>query len=779
MEGRSQLRLGSSRTFGGHHHCNVVPETDSSDDDYIPSRLPKRTSASPSKRLGYAPVPSDANNIKRAPPATTQGGIVLFSGSKKPRNAYNTTTMSPSKSPQPATGTRKTPIHKSQLSTSSEDSVVDGLISSVNGVLHHRQSRECHDQGLPQAVCTSVVSYNSNPQFNHLNSSSEDVQPGPDAASNEKSQTETELLETQADTISFLEMDSVWEVPDSPAKPNIPNIPEYISGMTQLQPLKKRRGRPPKNPSRSGMVELLPNHKPGNANREQGVPRKHYTLLCDGQDKDYMTRGAEIELEIKSSDDESVQLGQSTDGLQNEDFADDEHLAPDELVESNGNRSFDSATLSDSLSEFDTDLGSDDGVGGYSFQHDEDVFNARQKLVDVESDEAFKGPSDDYLSIRLDHRPLQQLCKLLGNKHWAGVAGGWQWRHFDYVGVESTPARALLPMLAKLERLLQATPKAPDLEAQNRFLREHANMLNHYLHKIKIVVEHIRTGLETPERDEANHQAGSRKRKRMLRDLIKYVIPMLTHVLASAWGLGGHSWLKASFTSAAIELLERVLGWIMRLHLRLLRELDRCCPEGELQSHGLKQAWRERKVKREVLAPLVDDVFRIIAAAPDQLAEVEARVQKELQQRQLQVEQERLQEIERKATEKLRQAEVAERKKRSLLSIHGITYRLGTEAPTPRTTTTSYKTSPSPELGSIEWSLEEQELLFRRIQTSFPICPDLNALSRELNKPAAQTVLMTEQILRRMLTKVLIGYSAEALDLELHQIMRSSGIAGL
>ncbi|KAI0876743.1 hypothetical protein GGS24DRAFT_450171 [Hypoxylon argillaceum] len=448
----------------------------------------------------------------------------------------------------------------------------------------------------------------------------------------------------------------------------------------------------------------------------------------------------------------------------------DDDLAQYEAIEADDNQNIDPGANEDgNLSEFIDGFETDSGSGSIvdpseeSFKHDVDAFNARQtRHVGVED---FEGPADDdVLAVRLDYQPLGQLCKLLSDVSWAGVKGNWQWRDFDYDDAETKPARALLPVLAKLERFYQACPKAPDLEEQNQFLREHADMLRYYFHKITIVVDHIRTcRLEIPEHNEATYNANSRKRKRMSRDLVLYIIPMLAHVFASTWGLGGKRWLKASFTSTAVELLKRALGWIMVLHPRLLEELKRCSLEenpGKPEGHRLQQAWQRRNVKREEIGPLLDNLYQVIAAAPDQLAEAEIHAREELQQREQQLRQEKL-------DDEARQALVAERKKRSLLSIHGIHYRLESSA-------TSSRRPSSRSSRSAEWSVEEQRILFLRIQASFPVCPDLKDLCFELNKTVAQTLAMTEDILRKMLAKVLVGYSPEEQAAELRRIMHTS-----
>ncbi|KAJ2992091.1 hypothetical protein NUW58_g2295 [Xylaria curta] len=431
------------------------------------------------------------------------------------------------------------------------------------------------------------------------------------------------------------------------------------------------------------------------------------------------------------------------------------------------NKCNDSGTLSDLIDGYDTDTACDDVDQSTedSFEHDVDAFNARQ-IRHTEDEESFEGPlNDDVLAIHLDHQPLRDLCKLVGNSSWAGMKGNWQWRRFDYDGIKTMPARALLPVLAKLERLYQATPKAPRLEAQNRFLREHASMLRFYFRKIKTIVEHIHTQrLETPDRNKAAHNTDPRKRERITRDLVLYIIPMLTHVLVSAWGLGGESWRETSFTNAAVEVLKRTFGWIMLLHRRLLRELERCPIEKEPESDHQKQAWRRRNAKREEIGPLLNALFQVIAAAPAQLVEAKTRTKMELQRRQQQLRRERQLKMEQKAAEEARR--VAEQKKRSLLSIRGIHYPL-------RSSTSS---EPSPM--SAEWSLEEQRLLILRIQASYPSCPDLDNLRWELNKTLAQMVIMTKHLLGKMLDKVLIGYSAEERAAEVRRIMDSSGVAG-
>ncbi|KAI0439677.1 hypothetical protein F4803DRAFT_530157 [Xylaria telfairii] len=788
MEPQSQLRHrmpGSSPPLTDHN----PPEAESSDEDDGDIPASKPPSVSPSKRLAVSslrvPLRPHANQAKRSFPDAALGGIVLYPGSKKPRNGYNMIPASRENPPYLAPGspcapiaTVETPSHVRSPSVSSGD-VVEGLLNSLNDAFRHCETRRAQgcmehqlrqacpptfdqsdevqpegreehairvgEQGcsLPLAISTSLISDALPPNPDNLDGVNENMKRDLDVPPHEESQPEI-AIQTRVDTVSPPGIDA-WEVPESPGELNARQDNPDATRQT-LQPTKKR-GRPPKFHKAVSIAESIPNSEPDAGKRKPGRPRKHYPRV--GQNN--QDSGAPTSIYVP---------GLTQDQLESHDPA--ECNNDDDLT--------DSEMLSEPLHESDTDSGDEkDEDCEDSFQHDVDVFNAHQARHNKEEN-IFGPPDDDILAIYLDYQPLRQLCKLLGNIAWAGAKGNWQWRYFKYDGAKTGPARALLPVLAKLEKLYQATPKAPNLEAQNHFLSEHANMLGYYFHKIEKLVEHIRTQ-RLFEHNEETHNIDSRKRKRMARDLVVYIIPMLAHVLASAWGLGGVTWSKTSFTSAAVEVLKRTLGWIMLLHPCLLKELEKCPLEEKPENHRLEKAWHGRNVKREEIAPLLIDLFQVIAAAPDRLAETEARAKKELQRRQRRLRRERQLKIEQEAAAEARRAAVAERKKRSLLSIHGIHYRLGTSTPTSRL-------SPSA-LESSEWSTEERRLLFFRIQASYPVCPDLNTLRWELNKTVAQTVAMTKHILGKMLAEVFKGYSVEERAAETRRIMRSYEVAGL
>ncbi|KAI0405103.1 hypothetical protein F4802DRAFT_564373 [Xylaria palmicola] len=791
-------------------------DEDEDDDDIPASKLPV---VSPSKPVPAFSAQSPAHQLKRSLSDAARGGIILYPGSKKPRNGYNmaptprkllsSSIQSPIGPPAAAVQAfSRTP----SLDSSSDDDIHEGLVSSVNAALHFRQSRttqddvesetqkpevpashlpngveaekleeydirvETPDPGSPLVAETHLApcALPPNPVVDVPNGELESASGSAGAARDRENQAEPGVL-TQVDTLSAPEHD-VWDVPKSPVQPSGQEGNDSSATLGSNKPVIKRRGRPP----RSSKVKTLPHSTPITKKRPVGRPRKHHLRLHSEADIDQIAdittfRKGPIPCVLDSDAQLPSQSPTVSDFInpapptaaneamdhaaprvpdgdveeRNGDFGSAGRLPQYELTRfddderSNPSLSGQDETASDILEEFNTDLTNSSDLdlpNEDRFKHDVDAFNDSQPYNSTDK-EVFKGPSDDdILAIHLDHEPLSQLCSLLGGASWAGVRDNWQWQNFDYKGAESKPVRALLSVLARLERLYQAAPKAPDLKEQNRFLRRHADMLCHYFLKIEMIIRHIRTQqLHDLEHDEAAHNVGAHNRKgTMTRDLVLYAIPMLVHVLSSAWGLGGRTWRRTSFTGAAVGLLARALGWIMVLHRRLLKVLDRCPFEGKPESQGGKRAGHQRSEKREEIVPLLERLFQVIAAAPDQLAEAESR---------------------------------AKGKQGRPLSSRDTGNRAGPS-------TTGSRVSPPPALRPAEWSMEEQRLVFLRIQASFPICPDLDNLRWEVGKTVEQTAAMTEHILAKMLAKVLIGYSKEEQAAKVREVMLTSPMVG-
>ncbi|GAP88308.1 hypothetical protein SAMD00023353_3001100 [Rosellinia necatrix] len=889
---RGSIRPPADRDLRASSEANSSDE----DDGDIPAN--KIPTVSPSKPPFFTRTHID--RAKRPHSDIAQGGIVLYAGSKKPRNGYNMAPIAreppPSLRPDFLCGNmsiEQTPSRaESIISIDSEDNVSDALVSRVNDAFRRRDAHQTQGQAEAPAANSSneikleelggdetraddqdlhlpLLDPNSfNITYKNTEELFRDNRDGtlPTAVALDKENREELGIRMRANPVS-LPAGGDLNLAKSPTQLNELEDDRNATPHSIQEVPARKRGRPPK----VRRVSDIPNSTLDTGKKKPGRPRKSYPRLRDEPHEDYATHPAKLHdktiSRVPDSDSQplrqlsllpngtslvqpittnesidgpreagqdnglhaSVHLSGAThgqksdisqqsycptcpdpnnsplapepniqptpkqqegalrstnvavyctrDGLdrQNGGLGRDQKLAHLEALERHDNECADSdaensdEVLSNRIDGFDTDSERRKNVDEAtedSFEHDIDAFNALE-TPDTEEDDVFKDPTDDdTLAIHLDYQPIEQLCQRLGDKSWAGLKDNWQWRRFEHVDPETRPAQALLLVLMKLERLYHATPKAPNLRAQNQFLREHANMLRYYFHKVGIVVEHIRTErLDTPGHEGTGDQAGSRKRKRMTRDLVSYVIPMLAHVLVTAWGLGGKTWLQTSFTSTSLELLRRSLGWIKVLYPRLLCELKR--PVEEIPGNrNQQQVWGRQDIVRENIDTLLDEVYQAIGTGLDQLAETEAGAGKRPQTHSRKVRRDEQPTIEQTATEEARQAVVAERRTRSLRSDRDIHYH-------DELSTTHSQQSPSLALRPVEWSIEEQRVLFLRIQASFPLCPDLENLRWELNKTLAQTVAMTEQILGKILAKVLIGYSAEEQTAQLRQIMRS------
>ncbi|KAJ3567388.1 hypothetical protein NPX13_g6784 [Xylaria arbuscula] len=771
--------------------------SDDDDDDDIPAKKLPRTS--PSKPLALSAACPTVHGTKRPLSDATPGAIVCYPGSKKPRNGYNLAPVPRASPPRstPDSLRGRIPNRSPTGSVSSEYDVREGLVRSMNDALRHLQGRKSQDddddddeqqRGLEAApipnnteskaledVGSGMNDHDSESlldiphlelsasplEFDVPNSVSETDTAVAAALPNGEEQAEVKAS-TQAGT-TVQQPGDLWEIPSSP---DPREISEPISYTDHMQQPTRKRGRPRKNYPRlrgetdndyhTRIARLRKKPIPAHSNHDTRSNAQSLPVLKDTIYQATPEVDIQLETEPKNHstcDVSGVGISATGENLNKRSPAlgcEEEPICNDLMIhKSDDDRRSDasdtSKTLSDFIEGFDSDPETYDDANHSlqeNFGRDVKIFEARQAR-DPEETDAFESPmDDDVLTVCLDHQPLKQLWEVLSDEAWAGVKKGWQWRPFHYEHAKTKPARALLPLLTKLERLYQVAPSAPKLKEQNQFLREHADMLRYYFYKIKLVIEHIRTKRLTITQNTLGTQnTDTRKRKRMTRDLVAYILPMLAHVLASAWRLGGKTWTKPSFTGTAVELLKRITGWIMILHHRLLSEAR--------------------------VSLVLDNLYDVVSAAPDQLAEKEAHIKAEAEYRQQRLEREKQLEIKKKAAEEARRTLAAERKIQSLLSIRAMHQCHDTP-------TTSSRPSPSPTIRSPEWSVEERRLLFLRIQASFPTCPDLSDLHWELNKTIAQTVAMTEQILGKILKKVLRDYSAEERAAELRRIMQST-----
>ncbi|KAI1263266.1 hypothetical protein F5Y18DRAFT_133940 [Xylariaceae sp. FL1019] len=419
--------------------------------------------------------------------------------------------------------------------------------------------------------------------------------------------------------------------------------------------------------------------------------------------------------------------------------------------------------------EDESDYGDDVDLSALeTFERDVEDFRNRA-MVHVDDSETLEYSSNENLTaVYLDHVPLRRICSLLADTAWLDTRAGWQDIPLSTTIPETKSAQALISVLRKLERLYLATPRAPHLKKQNEFISSHADLLSHYFHKIRRIVDHIRQQrLGVPQHPDPRY------RKRVARDLVHAVFPTLIHSIASAWSLGGTDWAQGNFTTATVELLRRGVGWSRLLYSHLLRELKLSPLEKKPESKYRRMIWRKWNEKRMDLKSVLDSLHEIVADAPDQLASLEARqLQQAAARRQRMLEEQRRNlemTAERQRKEEAEKAASAERQKRAIMSMRGIHYPLVSSSAPPSEPSRSMTPK------AAEWSREEKTFLFRRIQEAYPRVPDLDQLHWELNKSVDDTAKMTEKLLKKMLAAVKPEQTEHERDAFIQRMMKKEG----
>ncbi|KAI2468370.1 hypothetical protein F4781DRAFT_432494 [Annulohypoxylon bovei var. microspora] len=383
-------------------------------------------------------------------------------------------------------------------------------------------------------------------------------------------------------------------------------------------------------------------------------------------------------------------------------------------------------------------------------------------------DEAFEGPAeDDDLATHIDFRSLDMALQLMRQPAWSGLGKGWQKRPFDINSPETKCVRVLLELLAKLERLLVSAPKAPQLMEQNKFLDEHSDLLSYYFSDIKFTLQSIRDRLE---------KQGSTNTK-LHSDIVSRAIPMLFHVLALAWGLGGRDRKHTTFTISTIELLRRTIGWIGLLYHPLLRKL-REQPLNVLEDEpkNQKNIRRDERNKREELEKHRKDLCRVIEEGIDGLNQEEQRRKRALQIHQQNLIRQEEITAKQKQENEARMKYIKERQRRSLMSIRGIRIPQS-ESPipsSPRQVPSQEPAEVQPSLpDSSDWSLEEKTYLFKKIQESYPDLTDLDDTRWELNRTLDETEKMAEELLGLMLEAVHPEQAAADRNAHIREVMQA------
>ncbi|KAI1801951.1 hypothetical protein F4811DRAFT_531975 [Daldinia bambusicola] len=436
----------------------------------------------------------------------------------------------------------------------------------------------------------------------------------------------------------------------------------------------------------------------------------------------------------------------------------------------------------DGLSSDDEDL-SDFDFSENGFAQDLAKFRARYPRGYKDSEIAQK-PQDD-LTTHLDPSGLRKALQLMGHDAWSGKGRKWHERPFYFDYMQPGPVRTLLKLLTKLERLLVAAPKAPLIEEQNKFFDEHNDLLSYYFSKISGIIHHIRKlkpGKKGISRSQRKKEI--KKHDQMAKDIASLAIPMLFHVLASAWWLGGGKYgFRASFTISTIELLMRTLGWIGSLYRPLLRA-QRQQPDveegdeedGEDEETAPRRKYRSiKRQKREELEGILNELKQVVEASPDMLEKEEDRRNQEYHTRQELLERQEEVKAKLKQDEELRMMAIREQQRRSLLSLRGVHIPLSQSR-----LSTSTRESSAQELSQIQtrqnanaWSVEEKTYLFKKIQESYPNLLDLDDVRWSLDRTLDDTEAMAEELLGQMLETVRPEQAAVDRNAHVQEIMQN------
>ncbi|KAI1662184.1 hypothetical protein F4813DRAFT_343763 [Daldinia decipiens] len=428
----------------------------------------------------------------------------------------------------------------------------------------------------------------------------------------------------------------------------------------------------------------------------------------------------------------------------------------------------------ESLSDFDL---SEDG-----FAQDVAKFRARYPRG-YKGSEILESPQEDDVTMHIDSSSLEKALRLIGHEAWSGKGRKWHERPFLFDFMQPGPVRVLLKFLTKLERLLVATPKAPQIIEQNKFFNDYGDLFGYYFSKIKLTVRHIR-GMKPakggPSRLQQNQEI--KKHDQLAGDIASLAIPMLFHVLASVWWLGGGKYGgHSSFTISAIELLMRTLGWIGLLYRPLLRALRQQPPGAEEEGEGEEETKIQRKTgrlkreKREELEGILNELKRLVESGPDILEREERRLRLEHQANQERLRRQEEVRAQRRREEELLRISNQDRQLRSVLSIRGVHMPLS-QSRISTSTRGSLAQEPSqirPSQNPSDWSDEEKIFLFKKIQESYPDLPDLDDVRWELNRTLNDTEAMAEELLEQMLKAVCPQQTAADRNAHIQEIMQN------
>ncbi|KAI1211278.1 uncharacterized protein F4807DRAFT_419654 [Annulohypoxylon truncatum] len=646
---------------------------------------------------------------------------------------------------------RATTSRKESSSSSPEDSYVrTGLVNSLNAVLRREPSGSQHGTSQINGRITAPNNGNGYAKYTHEDDGRQEQQEQQqehvvaDTSRGDESISEHEAAYLPA---TVLEHDhivqdgpvedqvqtDIWDVPVSPEKSRILKQPGPVTSSRRSS----RQG------GRAKRVVPRRRSEPTRSSQSNGSKAAENPRSSSQGDRVPSLAPIQSEVEVEPQ----VEIDEDAEG--DEDFG---HVDRSSQSEEN---------LPDTEPPIEGSFGQD--VADFETQYPEGF----------KGDETYQGPAeDDDIATHIDSYSLKSALQLMRHNAWGGLRTGWHRKSFDINSSETRSVRFLLKLLAKLERLLIAAPKAPQLMEQNKFLNDYSDLVGHYFSEIKSALECIRE----------KYKQGSTNTK-LHSDITSCAVPMLFHVLVSAWELGGHDWKRTTFTISTIELLGKTVSWIGLLYRPLLRKLTQQPLDSSRKESKTQQFQRE---KREELEKYRKDLVRIIGDSIDALEREERRRKREHQilQQNL-IRQEELA-AQRKQEEEALMMSIRERQRRSLMSIRSTHTPLSESSRPSSRQMSSACEAPSREPARVRpaqvqqsrphrsgWSLEERTYLFKKIQESYPDLVDLDDIRWDLNRTLEETEVMAEEILGLMLEAVHPEQAKADRDAHIHEVMQA------
>lgn len=739
------------------------PENVDSGEDEIPCILSPRRSIDPSIR--------SLDHRRKRSRQLDDDLSVQFSPSKRRKAEPTTNSRNARLHPTlalPSARRSAGTIPARKASRSPEDDVPPGLVSSVNAALKkkgrgdHQQLPASANSHLNNSTTSSEenedarenVEDNAQVQHNHdENIGLQEIQDHDATGTSRRGKSPPALiidhgegheLDSALDNNSIVQhgpgevqsQAEIWDVPVSPGQQPLPRQ-SAISKVSGELPLRARRievhiphrGSKSAQASQIGQTKTSKHPRPASEGDQNGSPQSVQPDL-------------EVGTQDIREDDEVGVASERIDGLS----SDDENLSDFDLSEDG---------FAQDLAKFRTRY-----PGGYR------------------GSEIFESPQEDDVTIHIDSSSLKKALRLIGHDAWSGKGRKWHERPFLFDFMQPGPVRILLKFLTKLERLLVATPKAPRIIEQNKFFNEHGDLFGYYFSKIKLMLRHIRgmkPAKEGLSRSQRNREL--KKHDQLAGDIASLAIPMLFHVLASVWWLGGGRYGgHSSFTISTVELLMRTLGWIGLLYRPLLRALRQQPSdtegegEGEEETEVQKKNRRLQREKREELEGVLNDLKRLVEAGPDILEREERRLRLEHRANQERLRRQEEIRAQRRRDEELLRISNRDRQLRSLLSIRGVHIPLS-QSRIP--TSTRGSSAQEPSQNASDWSDEEKIFLFKKIQESYPNLPDLDDVRWELNRTLNDTEAMTEELLGQMLEAACPQQTAADRNAHIQEIMQN------